>query len=304
MFYRYKKNRLWFSLISFIIIVFSGAAQANSTNSHQPSKNVFLHARLTPRAADLKEGVTWRIYALPETGEENALKLITVMRGGTIALQLLPEQTYFVCATFGRAAALKNIVVKKNEPYFGDFILNAGAVRVTPLIAGGEGGDPLHHISLTLYQKTKQAGQKSLLILQNAEINKPLRLSAGQYTLIAKYGEGNAEKRGDFTVQAGTINNIRVKFKAATISFKLTHAAGGNALADTSWQIIDDLGNVVFKTVGAYVSAVLAEGHYVAVATNKEHIFHHDFNVVSGVNQQVEVLMQQQPDSFEDYSID
>ena len=85
---------------------------------------------------------------------------------------------------------------------------------------------------------------------------------------------------------------------------KLTHAAGGNALADTSWQIIDDLGNVVFKTVGAYVSAVLAEGHYVAVATNKEHIFHHDFNVVSGVNQQVEVLMQQQPDSFEDYSID
>jgi hypothetical protein len=51
---------------------------------------------------------------------------------------------------------------------------------------------------------------------------------------------------------------------------KLVRERGGEAIADTSWSILTESGDIVRESVGAFASMVLAEGNYAVVAKNRD----------------------------------
>ena len=66
--------------------------------------------------------------------------------------------------------------------------------------------------------------------------------------------------------------------------------AGGEAIADTSWSILTESGDIVRESVGAFASMVLAEGNYAVVAKNRDRLYQREFTVEAGRNRDVEVL--------------
>ena len=66
--------------------------------------------------------------------------------------------------------------------------------------------------------------------------------------------------------------------------------AGGEAIADTSWSLLNESGDPIKETVGAFASMVLAEGDYTIIAKNRDRIYQKDFTVVAGQNQEIEVV--------------
>ena len=71
---------------------------------------------------------------------------------------------------------------------------------------------------------------------------------------------------------------------------KLVREAGGEAIADTSWSILTESGDIVRESVGAFASMVLAEGNYAVVAKNRDRLYQREFTVEAGRNRDVEVI--------------
>jgi hypothetical protein len=78
------------------------------------------------------------------------------------------------------------------------------------------------------------------------------------------------------------------------LTLKLVREAGGEALAETAWSIVNDSGDPVLETVGPYATIVLAEGSYTLIAKNRENIYQKDITVVSGRDSEIEVVADEQ----------
>jgi len=117
-----------------------------------------------------------------------------------------------------------------------------------------------------------------------------VRLNAGIYHVVSTYGAVNAVIRSDIRVEAGKLTEATVEHHAAEITMKLVREAGGEAIADTSWSLLNESGDPIKETVGAFASMVLAEGDYTIIAKNRDRIYQKDFTVVAGQNQEIEVL--------------
>ena len=96
--------------------------------------------------------------------------------------------------------------------------------------------------------------------------------------------------RSDIRVQAGKLTDVIVTHRAAVITLKLVSDKGGEALANTAWSVITPGGDVIKESIGAFPRVVLSEGEYRAIAKNEGKVFERPFNVVNGVDGEVEVV--------------
>ena len=74
------------------------------------------------------------------------------------------------------------------------------------------------------------------------------------------------------------------------ITLKLVSDKGGEALANTAWSVLTPGGDVVKESIGAFPRVILSEGEYRAIAKNEGKMFERGFNVVNGVDGEIEVL--------------
>ena len=109
-----------------------------------------------------------------------------------------------------------------------------------------------------------------------------MRLNSGTYHVVSTYGSVNAVIRSDIRVEAGKLTEATVEHRAAELTMKLVREPGGEAIADTSWSLLDESGDPVREIVGAFASMVLAEGDYTIIAKNRDRIYQRDFTVVGG----------------------
>ena len=70
----------------------------------------------------------------------------------------------------------------------------------------------------------------------------------------------------------------------------LVNTPGGEALANTTFNILTPGGDVIRELVGAFPSLVLAEGEYVAIARHDDKTFQTTFKVQSTLDRDVEVV--------------
>lgn len=258
-------------------------APQNSPLANQ--NELLLEAQLTADGPALQQGLVWRVFS-PEPNGEDKLPLIATATGGTASFSL-PQGSYLVHVSFGRAGATKRITIR-NASRHEKLILDAGGLKLSAKLPDG------HEISdkylrFSIYATDDESAENSLIV-PNIKPDTIVRLNSGTYHVLSNYGTANATIRAEITVAAGKLTEATVEHNAAEITLKLLRDRGGEALADTSWNIVNTNGDIVFETVSAYASLVLAAGDYIAVAKNKDRLYQREFTVEAGKNENVDVF--------------
>jgi len=247
---------------------------------------VTLSAQLVDKGADITRGIVWRVFK-PEPAADGKLPLVASARGGTATLTLEPG-SYLVHASYGRAGATKRITVGR-EAKRESLVLDAGGLELDAVLAGGQRIPP-GKLRFSIYEGKAAADGERALIIPDVKANTVVRLNAGTYHVVSTYGATNAVIRSDIRVEAGKLTEATVEHHAAEVTMKLVREAGGEAIADTSWSVLNESGDPIKEAVGAYAPMVLAEGDYTVIAKNRDRIYQKDFKVEAGKNEEVEVI--------------
>jgi hypothetical protein len=109
---------------------------------------------------------------------------------------------------------------------------------------------PQNQISFAIYKGSQFETSERGALVPNVSAGDVALLPEGTYYIISNYGDANSVVRSDIRVQAG----------------KLT------------------------DSIGAFPRVVLSEGEYRAIAKNEGKVFERPFNVVNGVDGEVEVV--------------
>ena len=247
---------------------------------------IILNAFLTEGGVPITRGLVWRVFK-PEPDLDGKLPLIASAQGGAGTFTLQPG-SYLVHASFGRAGATKRITIGR-EAKTESIVLDAGGLKLDATLSGGL-RIPSDKLRFAIYEADPDATGDRALIVPDVQPNAVVRLNSGTYHVVSNYGAVNAVIRSDIHVEAGKLTEATVEHQAAEVSLKLVREKGGEAIADTSWAVLTDSGDIVRESVGAFASMVLAEGKYAVVAKNRDRIYQHEFSVIAGRNQDVEVL--------------
>jgi hypothetical protein len=248
--------------------------------------DIILSAQLTDQGADITRGLVWRVFR-PEPGSDGKLPLVASAHGGTASFQLDPG-SYLVHASYGRAGATKRITVGRDAKHE-SLVLDAGGLKLDAILAGGQHIPP-GKLRFSIYEGKAEPDGDRALIIPNVKPNTVVRLNAGVYHVVSTYGATNAVIRSDIRVEAGKLTEATVEHHAAEVTMKLVRDAGGEAIADTSWSVLNESGDPIKEAVGAYAPMVLAEGDYTVIAKNRDRIYQKDFKVEAGKNEEVEVI--------------
>lgn len=247
---------------------------------------VELQAKLTEDGTPIPSGMVWRVFS-EKRGGDGHLPLVREQRGGTVRLDL-PPGNYIVNAAYGRAAVTRTLAVT-GEGGHDTFVLNAGGLKLTAV----NGKDLPITPALSkfdIYPGTDETDQETSPIASDVAPEQLVRLTAGIYHVVSRYGDANAAVRADIKVDPGKLVEATLFQKAARITLKLVADSGGEALANTSWSVLTPGGDSVFDSVGAFPDVVLAIGDYTAVAKHDNQIHERNFTVEAGRDREVEVL--------------
>jgi hypothetical protein len=233
----------------------------------------------------INNGLVWRIFT-DRPDENGTFKLIREERGATPNI-VLPPGGYVVHVSFGLVSAVRPVTLK-SETDRESFLLPAGGLRIEGRV--GATKIPQNQISFAIYKGSQfEVGERAALV-PNVAAGDVALLPEGTYYIISNYGDANSVVRSDIRVQAGKLTDVIISHRAAVITLKLVSDKGGEALANTAWSVITPGGDVIKESIGAFPRVVLSEGEYRAIAKNEGKVFERSFNVVNGVDGEVEVI--------------
>jgi hypothetical protein len=230
-------------------------------------------------------GLVWRVFA-DKPDDTGTFKLIREDRGATPNI-VLPAGNYVVHVALGLVSAVRAVSLK-SETDRESFILPAGGLRIEGRV--GSSKIPPNQISFAIYKGSQFDGADRNALIPNVAAGDVALLPEGTYYIISNYGDANSVVRSDIRVQAGKLTDVTVSHRAAVIMLKLVSEKGGEALANTAWSVITPGGDVIKESIGAFPRVVLSEGEYRAIAKNEGKVFERPFNVVNGVDGEVEVI--------------
>lgn len=250
-----------------------------------PAVDFLLAATMVEGGTVIPSDISWWVFG-ENPGRDGTLPLVRQIDGGAVRVNLSPG-FYLVQAVYGRATATTRIEVGPASREK-TIALNAGGLRFRAVI-GDDIPVPAADLRFEVLMAGGDAGDRTV-VTDNAGPDQIIRLSAGPYQVISYYGETNAIVRADITVTAGQLTDVTLYHQAARVTLKLVTSRGGEALANTSWSVVTEGGEIVFDSVGAFPSLVLAAGNYTAIAVHGGEVFEGTFTVAAGLNRDVEVL--------------
>lgn len=267
-------------------------APANSAaQTGDRSVPVTLSARTVEGGAIIKSGLVWWIYK-NDNPKDGKYQLIETFREGTPTVNLAPG-AYRIAAAYGKVHLIKDIEVSSGRAVQEIFVLNAGGLRLNAVTQSGTVIPPnsVSYDILSDESESDQYGNRKV-ILRDAKPGVVLRLNAGAYQVVSTYGDANAIVRADVTVEPGRLTDATINHTAAKVTFKLVTQPGGEALADTQWNILTPSGDTVKESAGALPTHILAAGNYKVVAQYQGKKYTRDFYTEPGDVKQIEVVIQ------------
>ena len=231
-------------------------------------------------------GLVWRVF--PDHPDETGVfKMIREDHGATPNI-VLPPGSYVVHVTLGLVSAVRPVTLK-SDTFRESFVLPAGGLRIEGRV--GTSKIPQNQISFSIYKGSQfEVGNERAPLVPSVAAGDVALLPEGTYYIISNYGDANSVVRSDIRVQAGKLTDVIITHRAAVITLKLVSDKGGEALANTAWSVITPGGDVIKESIGAFPRVVLSEGEYRAIAKNEGKVFERPFNVVNGVDGEVEVI--------------
>jgi hypothetical protein len=244
-----------------------------------------LTARYGKEMPVINGGLVWRIFS-DRPDETGTFKIIREERGATPNI-VLPPGSYVVHVALGLVSAVRAVTLK-SETDRESFVLPAGGLRIEGRV--GASKIPQNQISFAIYKGSQfEVGERASLVPSVAAGDVVL-IPEGTYYIVSNYGDANSVVRSDIRVQAGKLTDVTITHRAAVITLKLVSDKGGEALANTAWSVITPGGDVIKESIGAFPRVILAEGEYRAIAKNEGKVYERPFNVVNGVDGEVEVV--------------
>lgn len=250
-----------------------------------PQGVLALTARYGKDQPVINSGLVWRVYS-DRPDESGSIKLLREDHGATPNI-LLPPGNYVVHVALGLVSAVRPVTVKADTERE-NFVLPAGGLRIEGKVGGSR--IPSNQISFTIYKGSQFDNAQRAPLLPNVAAGDVALVPEGTYYIVSNYGDANSVVRSDIRVQAGKLTDVTITHRAAVITLKLVSEKGGEALANTSWSVLTPGGDVIKESIGAFPRVVLSEGEYRAIAKNEGKVFERGFNVVNGVDGEVEVL--------------
>ena len=177
-----------------------------------------LAALLTQDGQSIEQGLVWRVFAA-RPGPDGKPRLVATHREASPVLQLDPGE-YLVNVAFGRANLTRKVTVSAERAVQERFVLNAGGLRLTPLLARGEAVNERTFVYDIFSDERDQYGQRTK-VMGPVRPGVVLRLNAGIYNVVGTYGDANAIVRADVTVEAGKLTEATISHAAAKVTFKL-----------------------------------------------------------------------------------
>ncbi len=252
---------------------------------------VSLSARTVEGGALIESDLVWWVYR-PDRDRDGKYELVETFRTAAPTAALSPG-TYRVAAAYGRAHLIKDLTVESGRSLKEIFVLNAGGLRLGAVAADGSPIPP-NSVRYDIFADetgTDQFGNRKL-ILRDAKPGTVLRLNAGVYQIVSVYGDANAVVRADVAIEAGRLTEATISHTAAQVTFKLVLQPGGEALADTQWNILTAGGDVVKESAGALPTHILAAGTYTVLARHGGKDYTREFEVSAGDATQIELVVQ------------
>ena len=233
----------------------------------------------------INSGLVWRVFS-DRPDETGTFKLIREERGATPNI-VLPPGGYVVHVTLGLVSAVRPVTLKA-DTFRESFLLTAGGLRIEGRV--GTSKIPQNQISFAIYKGSQFEAAERAALLPSVAAGDVVLLPEGTYYIISNYGDANSVVRSDIKVQAGKLTDVIITHRAAVITLKLVGDKGGEALANTAWSVITPGGDVIKESIGAFPRVILSEGEYRAIAKNEGKVFERPFNVVNGVDGEIEVV--------------
>jgi hypothetical protein len=230
-------------------------------------------------------GLVWRVFT-DRPDDSGTFKLIREERGATPNI-VLPPGGYVVHVTLGLVSAVRPVTLK-SDTFRESFVLPAGGLRIEGRV--GTSKIPQNQISFAIYKGSQFEAAERAALLPSVAAGDVVLLPEGTYYIISNYGDANSVVRSDIRVQAGKLTDVIITHRAAVITLKLVGDKGGEALANTAWSVITPGGDVIKESIGAFPRVILSEGEYRAIAKNEGKVFERPFNVVNGVDGEIEVV--------------
>ncbi len=272
------------------------ASPEQPATGEPPKSTIQLSAHLTAEQKEqgqvpITRGVVWRVFAYDDAGGSANTRptLIMTRREPTPTLTLKPGR-YAVNAAYGRAYLTEMVRLQPGRQHAKSFILNAGGLRVITRVA--DGSRPPSTARYDIYSDERDQSGDRRRIVSNARPGLITRLNSGIYHIVSRLGDANAMVSSDVAIEAGKLTEAVVSHEAAKVTFKLVRSPNGEALADAQWIIMTRSGDIVKETAGALPSHVLAPGSYSVSARWSGQLFTRTFDIASGDNVEVEVVMQ------------
>lgn len=245
---------------------------------------LLLEALLSDAGPTVGNGLVWRVFGA-QAGTDGKLPLIATAEGGAARFALEPG-SYLVHAAFGRASASARISIGAEERRK-TMVLDAGGLMLDASLPEG-GAVRRGKLSFDIYDMG-EAGERDL-ILPGVPAGKTVRLPAGTYHVVSRYGAVNANIRADLRVIAGQLTEAAIEHRAAQVTLNLVRSENGFPLADTAWSVIGASGEVLAEHVGAYPTMILAAGDYTVIANHRDRIYQRNFTVMAGRDVTVRVV--------------
>jgi hypothetical protein len=233
----------------------------------------------------INSGLVWRVFT-DRPDETGTFKLVREDRGATPNI-VLPPGGYVIHVTLGLVSAVRPVTLKADTSKE-SFVLPAGGLRIEGRV--GTSKIPQNQISFAIYKGSQFEAAERAALLPNVAAGDVVLVPEGTYYIVSNYGDANSVVRSDIRVQAGKLTDVIITHRAAVITLKLVSDKGGEALANTAWSVITPGGDVIKESIGAFPRVILSEGEYRAIAKNEGKVFERPFNVVNGVDGEIEVV--------------
>jgi hypothetical protein len=248
-----------------------------------PKRALYVSAYFSEGGAQAKSGLKWRVF---RARNDESGKMPVVAESVTAAPSFLLEPgVYIVHVAYGLAAATRRVEMGDTTAVE-KLVLNAGGLKVEATIRD----QPVPISMLTSRIHAILPSGERRLIAENVPAETITRLPEGRYFVESNYGDSNAIVSAEIAIKAGQLTDATFHHNAATLTLKLVNQPGGEALANTAWSVLTPGGDVIRESIGAFPSMILAEGNYTVVARHDGRVYTREFDVKSGLDQDVEVI--------------
>ena len=247
-----------------------------------------LTAYLSGADGRVKRDIIWRIFA-GRAGDDGRYKMLKEVRKVEPTLELQPG-SYFVNASWGMAQTTKRLNITPGQPAHEQIILKAGAIKLKARQSNGASLDMDDARFEIFTDKTDQFGNRERIIA-DAPAGPGIRLNAGTYFVVSRYGDSNAVVEAKVDVKPGKLSEVNLIHDASKVTFRLAERRGGEAIADTRWTISTEDGQVVKRTAGAFPTHILSAGRYRVRAQHDDQSYTRQFELAGSGTRKIEVLM-------------